>query len=131
MGFTDRGVRLAVVLGLTAVLAGLWLQGSQPGPDRGARTGLAALGRPEWPWRPRRQQPPGFENAGKAGYYTVKPGDTMTRIGLETGQSWRDIARWNGLVNPNLIEVGQVLRVVPPCPSWRQPRCQSPVPAAP
>jgi lipoprotein NlpD len=38
------------------------------------------------------------------------------RIGLDNGQSWRDIARWNGLENPNLIEVGQVLRVVPPGP---------------
>ena len=38
----------------------------------------------------------------------------MIRIGLETGQNWRDVARWNNLENPNLIEVGQVLRVVPP-----------------
>ncbi len=57
---------------------------------------------------------PGAENAGKPGYYMVKPGDTMIRIGLENGQNWRDIARWNTLENPNLIEVGQVLRVVPP-----------------
>ena len=60
------------------------------------------------------KQPPGFENAGKAGYYTVKPGDTLTRIGLETGQGPKDLARWNAIDNPNLIEVGQVLRVVPP-----------------
>lgn len=58
--------------------------------------------------------PPGAENAGKPGYYTVKRGDTLYAIGLESGQSYRDIARWNGLENPNLIEVGQVLRVVPP-----------------
>ena len=57
---------------------------------------------------------PGFENAGKPGYYTVKPGDTLIRIGLDTGQNWRDIGRWSNLENPNLIEVGQVLRVVPP-----------------
>ncbi|MBT9474359.1 peptidoglycan DD-metalloendopeptidase family protein [Polaromonas sp.] len=60
------------------------------------------------------KQLPGFENAGKPGYYAVKPGDTMIRIGLENGQNWRDIVRWNGLENPNLIEVGQVLRVMPP-----------------
>jgi lipoprotein NlpD len=60
------------------------------------------------------KNPPGFENAGKPGYYTVKPGDTMIRIGLENGQSWRDIVRWNGIENPNIIEVGQVLRVIPP-----------------
>ena len=53
-------------------------------------------------------------SAGKSGYYTVKPGDTLGSIGLATGQSWRDIARWNGLQNPNQLEVGQVLRVVPP-----------------
>ena len=57
---------------------------------------------------------PGIENAGKPGYYTVRPGDTIMRIGLDTGQDWRDLARWNNLDNPNVIEVGQVLRVVPP-----------------
>jgi len=60
------------------------------------------------------KQLPGFENAGKPGYYTVKPGDTLIRIGLDTGQNFRDIVRWNNLENPNLIEVGQVLRIVPP-----------------
>jgi lipoprotein NlpD len=60
------------------------------------------------------KQLPGSENAGKPGYYSVRPGDTMIRIGLENGQNWRDIVRWNNLENPNLIEVGQVLRVVPP-----------------
>jgi lipoprotein NlpD len=58
--------------------------------------------------------PPGAENAGKPGYYTVKPGDTLIRIGLDNGQNFRDIARWNNVENLNLIEVGQVLRVVPP-----------------
>ncbi len=57
---------------------------------------------------------PGVENAGKPGYYTVKPGDAVIRIGLDTGQNWRDIVRWNNLENPNRIEVGQVLRVTPP-----------------
>jgi lipoprotein NlpD len=57
---------------------------------------------------------PGAENAGKPGYYTVKQGDTLLRIGLDHGQSARDLARWNNLDNPNLIETGQVLRVAPP-----------------
>jgi len=54
------------------------------------------------------------DQAAKTGYYTVKPGDTLIRIGLDHGQNWRDIMRWNALDNPNLIEVGQVLRVAPP-----------------
>ena len=48
------------------------------------------------------------------GTYVVKPGDSLIRIALDNGQNWRDIARWNQLDNPNRIEVGQVLRVVPP-----------------
>lgn len=55
--------------------------------------------------------------AESAGTWVVKSGDTLIRIGLESGQNWRDIARWNNLENPNLIEVGQVLRVVPPVES--------------
>jgi len=62
------------------------------------------------------RQPQGFENAGKPGYYTVKPGDTLIRIALENGQAMKDIARWSQVENPNRIEVGQVLRVVPPLP---------------
>ena len=57
---------------------------------------------------------PGAENAGKPGYYTVKPGDTLIRISLENGQNWKDLVRWNGLDNPNIIEVGQVVRVIAP-----------------
>ncbi|MDP2004370.1 MAG: peptidoglycan DD-metalloendopeptidase family protein [Rubrivivax sp.] len=57
---------------------------------------------------------PGAENAGKPGYYTVRPGDTLFRVGLEKGQNWRDLARWNGVENPGSLEVGRVLRVVPP-----------------
>ena len=82
--------------------------GSAPVEDRGT-----ALSRPA-PIDTVKPPMPGAENAGKPGYYTVKPGDTMIRIGLENGQNWRDIARWNGLDNPNLIEVGQVLRVIVP-----------------
>jgi lipoprotein NlpD len=46
--------------------------------------------------------------------YTVQPGDMLTKIGLDTGQSWHDLARWNSLTDPNHLEVGQVLRVLPP-----------------
>ncbi len=57
---------------------------------------------------------PGAENAGKPGYYAVKPGDTLIRIGLDNGQNWKDLVKWNNLDNPNIIEVGQVIRVLPP-----------------
>ena len=75
---------------------------------------------------------PGAENAGKVGYYTVKPGDTLLRIGLDHGQSARDLARWNNLDNPNVIEKGQVLRVAPPAADVAAAKPANPVvPPAP
>jgi lipoprotein NlpD len=102
------------------LVAALWLAGCGSKPvnrapveDRG--TGVSApFPMAVDPGAAAQRPPAGIENAGKAGYYTVKPGDTLIRIGLETGQNWKDVARWNGLDNPNLIEVGQVLRVIAP-----------------
>jgi len=48
------------------------------------------------------------------GYYRIKRGDTLLRIALDHGQSYRDIAEWNNIADPNLIEVDQVIRVNPP-----------------
>ena len=73
---------------------------------------------------------PGIENLGKPGYYTVRPGDTIRRIATETGQNWRDLARWNNLDNPDVIEVGQVLRVVPPTANGSAPAVAVVPPAA-
>jgi lipoprotein NlpD len=53
------------------------------------------------------------QHAGKPGYYTVKPGDTVMQIGRNTNQNWRDIVKWNNLESANQIEVGQVLRIAP------------------
>jgi lipoprotein NlpD len=100
--------QLTAVVGLLAVMlltAGCATRrASSPAPveDRitGQASDVAAL--------------PGAENAGKAGFYTVKPGDTLFRIALDSGQSWRDVQAWNNLTNPNILEVGQVLRVQPP-----------------
>ena len=104
----DRSCRLACSALLLALLAACGSSIRQPAPveDRIARSGMvsAADVKPL----------PGAENAGKPGYYTVQKGDTLTRIGLDNGQAWRDLARWNNLSNPDVIEVGQVLRVAPP-----------------
>jgi lipoprotein NlpD len=97
---------VALVWGLSA--CGSKAPNRAPVEDRGGqsgRDGSAVVGV---------KQPPGFENAGKAGYYVVKPGDTLRHIGLEMGQSYKDIARWNNLENLDKIDVGQVVRVVPP-----------------
>ncbi|MCX7167062.1 MAG: peptidoglycan DD-metalloendopeptidase family protein [Rhodocyclales bacterium] len=50
----------------------------------------------------------------RTGYHTVKKGDTLYSIALDNGQDYKDVAAWNNLDNPNLIKVGQQLRVTPP-----------------
>lgn len=50
----------------------------------------------------------------RAGYYVVKKGDTLYSIALDHGQDYRDVAAWNAIENPNLIKIGQSLRVIPP-----------------
>ncbi|MBI3380716.1 MAG: peptidoglycan DD-metalloendopeptidase family protein [Aquabacterium sp.] len=103
-------IRLAASAALLLILAGCASPGHHAPVEDRSRTG--APGSSAATTAPRVL--PGAENAGKPGYYTVKPGDTLIRISLDAGQNWRDLASWNNLDNPNLIEVGQVLRVVPP-----------------
>ena len=104
-----------VVVVISGLLGGCGSRGLNRAPveDRGARTGLPEAVVVD-PMAQSVKQLPGFENAGKPGYYTVKPGDTLIRIGLDQGQAAKDIARWSNVENPNRIEVGQVLRVLPP-----------------
>ena len=124
-GARGQGYGLMVALLMSIVLTGCASRGMGQAPveDRGTGVGLPAP--PPRPAPVPQPAPvetavpvvrpaPGAENAGKPGFYTVKPGDTLIRISLDTGSNWRDLARWNGIDNPNRIEVGQVLRVTPP-----------------
>lgn len=52
--------------------------------------------------------------APRAGYYVVKPGDTLNGISRQTGVAVRDLIIWNGLTSPNQLTVGQEMRVAPP-----------------
>ncbi|MEO8123267.1 MAG: peptidoglycan DD-metalloendopeptidase family protein [Burkholderiales bacterium] len=86
-----------------------------PVEDRSVSTAASAASAPASAASQAEAPPlPGAENAGKPGYYTVKPGDRLLRIAMDNGQNWRDLVKWNNLENANVIEVGQVLRVVPP-----------------
>ncbi|QBX24959.1 membrane-bound lytic murein transglycosylase D precursor [Streptococcus phage Javan220] len=49
--------------------------------------------------------------APATGTYTVQSGDTLSGIAAKFGTSYQALASLNGLSNPNLIYVGQVLRV--------------------
>ncbi|THF65756.1 LysM peptidoglycan-binding domain-containing protein [Pseudothauera nasutitermitis] len=47
-------------------------------------------------------------------FHTVSPGETLLAISRQYGHSVADLVAWNGLTNPNQIQVGQQLRVSPP-----------------
>ena len=51
------------------------------------------------------------EGSDSGSVYTVKRGDTLSRISRMTGTSVRDLARMNGISPPYTIEVGQKLKV--------------------
>ncbi len=106
-----RGTTMAAGVLLLAMLAGCASKSRAPAPveDRsaGRRPPATVVAEPPKPVAQ-------VESAAKPGYHVVRPGETLIRIALDTGQNWRDIARWNNIENPNLIEVGQVLRVTPP-----------------
>jgi lipoprotein NlpD len=49
----------------------------------------------------------------KPGFYTVKKGDTLSRISQKFNQRLSDLVDWNKLSDPNTIKAGQVLRIEP------------------
>lgn len=50
----------------------------------------------------------------RPGHHAVAAGETLGEIALRYGMDYSEIALWNGIANPNLIEVGQRLRLSPP-----------------
>lgn len=92
---------------------------AKPGAPAPAAVGVkpAAPPAPEPDWRPQT--------------YTVKRGDTLHGIALEHGLDYRELAGWNALDNPNLIRVGQVLRLNAPGDPRTAPGATAMVEAAP
>ena len=43
--------------------------------------------------------------------YTVKSGDTLSKIASKFGTTYKELAKKNGISNPNLIHPGQVLKI--------------------
>jgi lipoprotein NlpD len=46
--------------------------------------------------------------------HSVRQTDTLYSIALEYGLSYRDLAIWNGIIDPNYIQLNQILRLTPP-----------------
>ena len=62
--------------------------------------------------------------------YTVVRGDTLHSIALDHGLDYKELAVWNNLDNPNLIRLGQQLRIKPPAGVQEAPVIVRPVSSA-
>ena len=112
-GRGGRLFRVAVCAGIAAVLAAC---GSSPrAPVENRSTGGISIPRVD------PATLPGYEFRNRPGYYQVQPGETIRSIARNNNLDWRDIVRWNSqwVPNPDLIEVGQVLRVIAPVAAER------------
>ena len=63
-----------------------------------------------WPVKPE-PTPAAASSKTTSGTYTVRPGDTLSRIARSHGTTWQDLAKLNALADPNRIDVGQALKV--------------------
>lgn len=46
--------------------------------------------------------------------HVIQKGDTLISVALANGLDYRELAAWNNIANPNLIKLGEVLRLAPP-----------------
>ena len=79
---------LAMTLVLGVIMAGCSSPRTKPAPvtDRNAASVTAMANEPT-----------------PSGYYRVKRGDTLLRISLDHGQSYKDIALWNNLAKISIM----------------------------
>ncbi len=66
--------------------------------------------------------------------HTIQKGDTLLSVALANGLDYRELAAWNNIVNPNVIKLGEVLRLSPPgsgAASMPSAAAEQPQPGAP
>jgi murein DD-endopeptidase MepM/ murein hydrolase activator NlpD len=73
-------------------------------------------------------QPVAAKPAAELISYQVNPGDTAAQIARAHNISLSSLVQTNRISNPNIIFVGQVLRVPAPAPRGEQPRAAQPSP---
>ena len=104
---------------LSAALAAAFLAGcASPYRAPGVEPERAAVRPP-----PVKPAPPPAEQRPET--YTVKRGDTLYSIALDSGLDYRDLAAWNNVGDPAVIGTGQVLRMQPPEPPGAGVQVQS------
>jgi lipoprotein NlpD len=109
--FFTRSCRILAPAVVVLVVAGCASQKPSPVEDR-TPPPRATSPAPAVP--PSRSAQPGSLPGAASQTYVVKRGDTLFQIALDFGLDYKELAAWNGIENPNVILVGQVLRVTAP-----------------
>ena len=77
-------------------------------PDYAKKAGKAASGTSSKPASSAAGKP---ASGTKEQTYTVKKGDTLSKIAAKYGTTYQKLASYNGIADPNKISVGQVIKI--------------------
>jgi lipoprotein NlpD len=67
-----------------------------------------------------------YEEPARGPVYVVRKGDTLYKIAWQHRVDQRDLVRWNGIRDPDVIEVGQRLRLYAPRGADAAPQAAAP-----
>lgn len=101
------------------------VQDARPDPVRARKAPAPSVASGPKPTKPVSAPPPPpaakpvEQEDWRPDHYTVRQGDTLYAIALDHGEDYRDLAAWNGLQDPNVIRIGQLLRVKAPA-GWTE-----------
>lgn len=114
----SQWIRHSLLLGGAALLVvGCASQSRAPIVDRGG-AGQTSSGIPSTGGRSKVALPPRSDRDWRPAYHVVQKGDTLYSIALEYGFDYKEIAEWNALADPNVILIGQQLRLTAPA-GWQ------------
>ncbi len=107
--------RLLIAMLLVAAIAGCAARRPAPMADARPPTGTAK------PATPAAATEPGPSAAAEAPkpspgdkVHVIQKGDTLISVALANGLDYRELAMWNNIENPNVIKLGETLRLAPP-----------------
>ncbi len=103
----------AIRLLAPALLAVLVLSLGACGHARVVRRDYATPDRVQSPRPSRAASRAEVEPLPRGGVHIVRPGETLYGISFRFGLRYQDVATWNGIADPFVIEVGQRLRLQP------------------
>lgn len=106
MNFALRYIWVLVII---ATLAGCAAKRPAPVSDVRPPSAIAALPSEVNPTVIKPGSPVSPTETGKL--HTIQKGDTLISIALANGLDYRELAAWNNIVNPNVIKLGEVLRL--------------------